>query len=36
MSAQLILVVVYYETNQMLTVALLERDGYCVVVAVKW
>jgi CheY-like chemotaxis protein len=33
MSAQLILVVEDNETNQMLTVAVLERDGYRVVVA---
>ncbi len=33
MSAQLILLVEDNETNQMLTVAVLERDGYRVVVA---
>ena len=33
MSAALILVVEDNETNQMLTVAVLERDGYRVVVA---
>ena len=33
MSAQLILVVEDNETNQMLTVAVLERDGYRVMVA---
>jgi CheY-like chemotaxis protein len=33
MSAQLILVVEDNETNQMLTVAVLERDGYRVLVA---
>ena len=33
MSAQLILVVEDNETNQMLTVAVLERDGYRVAVA---
>jgi len=33
MSAQLILVVEDNETNQMLTIAVLQRDGYRVVVA---
>jgi len=33
MSSQLILLVEDNETNQMLTVAVLERDGYCVLVA---